>query len=331
MAAVSGDVVVLPVPRRHARLASSQMVRHVALLALLVLSIHFVLPQITRAGAAVGTVGAFQWKWLPAVVLASSATYAMAALSLAAASGQALGFGRNYAAQFAAAFTNRLLPAGVGAMATNVRYLERAGSSRADAVTAVGLDSVAGVIVHAVALVAVASLFGATHQHFGVHAPDVPDNWALLASTALVLSAAGVAIGAARLRGRFRRVIGHAVTQLTALGRDPGRAVRLLAASAGVTSAYALALCAAVQATGGGLPLLSIVAVYLGGSALAAAAPTPGGLGAVEAGLIAGLTSVGQPAAAAVTAVLVFRLVTYWAPVVPGAVSFWALRRAGTI
>jgi uncharacterized membrane protein YbhN (UPF0104 family) len=47
--------------------------------------------------------------------------------------------------------------------------------------------------------------------------------------------------------------------------------------------------------------------------------------------LIAGLTSVGQPPSAAVTAVLAFRLVTYWLPVVPGAVSFWALRRVGAL
>jgi uncharacterized protein (TIRG00374 family) len=115
------------------------------------------------------------------------------------------------------------------------------------------------------------------------------------------------------------------------LGHDPRRGSRLLAASAGTTTAYALALCAAVQATGGGPSVLSVVAVYLGGSALAAAAPTPGGLGAVEASLIAGLTSVGQPVGAAVTAVLVFRLVTYWAPVIPGGMSFWALRRAGAL
>jgi undecaprenyl-diphosphatase len=34
-------------------------------------------------------------------------------------------------------------------------------------------------------------------------------------------------------------------------------------------------------------------AVYLAGSAIGQAAPTPGGLGAVEAALIAGLVSVG--------------------------------------
>jgi undecaprenyl-diphosphatase len=119
--------------------------------------------------------------------------------------------------------------------------------------------------------------------------------------------------------------------QFVAVARDPRRTASLLGASAGVTLASAVALWASVQATGGGLSLIAVLAVYLGGSALAAAAPTPGGLGAVEAGLIAGLTAVGQPASAAVTSVLVFRLVTYWLPVLPGAVSFWRLRRAGTL
>ena len=35
-------------------------------------------------------------------------------------------------------------------------------------------------------------------------------------------------------------------------------------------------------------------AVFLGASAVAAAAPTPGGLGAIEAALVAGLTGVGM-------------------------------------
>jgi undecaprenyl-diphosphatase len=216
-------------------------------------------------------------------------------------------------------------------MATNVRYLERSGSSSADAMTAVGLDSVAGFVVHAVALLGVAAMFGATNQHFSIRGPDLPDNWALLVLMTALMSAAGIAIGLARFRGRATQVVSHVMAQLGALGRDRRRATRLLAASAGVTTAYALALCAAVQATGGGVSLVSVFTVYLGGAALAAAAPTPGGLGAVEAGLIAGLTSVGHPAAAAVTAVIVFRLVTYWAPILPGAASFWALRRSGAL
>ncbi|MCU1485245.1 MAG: hypothetical protein JWN67_1991 [Actinomycetia bacterium] len=300
-------------------------------LVVLAAAVHFLLPQVARAGTTVGAAGPFQWPWLPAIALASGATYVMAALSLMAAAGGTLALGRTVAAQLAAAFMNRLVPAGVGAMSTNVRYLERAGRSTNGAVVAVGLDSVAGFVVHVAFLVATVVLVGTSHQQFHVRGPDLPDNWPLLVLVAALLSALGIAIGMVRLRGRGRTAARRAVGQLAALTHDPGRAIRLLAASAGVTTAYALALCISVQATGGGPPIPSVLAVYVGGSALAAAAPTPGGLGAVEASLIAGLTAMGQPAAEAVTAVLVFRLFTYWLPVLPGALSFWALRRAGTL
>ncbi|MCU1379545.1 MAG: hypothetical protein JWN29_2528 [Acidimicrobiales bacterium] len=316
-----------PVARRWWR----PVARRVFGLVVLAAAVHFLLPQVVRAGATVGSAGPFQWPWVPAIALAGAATYAMGALKLMAASGAALAFGRTVAAQLAAAFMNRIVPAGVGAMTTNVRYLERAGCSRSRAVVAVGLDSVAGLVVHAAFLMATIVLVATSHQSFHVHGPDLPDNWPLLVLGAAVLSAVGIAIGLARLRRRGWDIVHRAIRQLTALTRDPRRGGRLLAASAGVTAGYALALCASVQAAGGGPSLVSVLAVYIGGSALAAAAPTPGGLGAVEASLIAGLTAVGQPAAGAVTAVLVFRLITYWLPVLPGAVSFWALRRSGTL
>jgi undecaprenyl-diphosphatase len=307
------------------------VVRRIAALAVLAAAVHILLPQLARAGTTPGTGGTFHWPWLPVIVLAGATTYAMAALSLMAAAGTALTFGRTVAAQLAAASMNRLVPAGVGAMSTNVRYLERAGCSRSRAVAAVGLDSVAGFVVHAAFLVATVALVGTSHQRFHVHGPDLPDNWPLLVLVATLLSAMGIAIGAFRLRGRSRAIRRRAADRLAALAHEPRRTGRLLAASAGVTAAYALALCASVEAAGGGIPVLSVAAVYVGGSALAAAAPTPGGLGAVEAGLIAGLTAAGQPAGGAVTAVLAFRLVTYWLPVLPGAVALWMLRRAGRL
>ena len=58
--------------------------------------------------------------------------------------------------------------------------------------------------------------------------------------------------------------------------------------------------------------------MYLGASIIAAAAPTPGGLGALEAAVVAGLTGVGMESGAAVAAVLSYRLVTYWLPILPG-------------
>jgi undecaprenyl-diphosphatase len=67
--------------------------------------------------------------------------------------------------------------------------------------------------------------------------------------------------------------------------------------------------------------------VYLGASVIAAAAPTPGGLGAMEAALVAGLTGVGMEPSIAVAAVLSYRLLTYWLPVLPGWLCFHYLER----
>ena len=51
---------------------------------------------------------------------------------------------------------------------------------------------------------------------------------------------------------------------------------------------------------------------------LASAAPTPGGVGAVEAALIGGLAAFGLPAAVGVPAVLLYRVITCWVPVLIG-------------
>jgi hypothetical protein len=86
--------------------------------------------------------------------------------------------------------------------------------------------------------------------------------------------------------------------------RRPGKAAQLLGGSAGVTLAYALTLASCLAAFGAHVPLVSTIAVYLAGAAVASISPTPGGGGAMEAALVAGLTAVGAPAGPAVAAVL---------------------------
>ena len=83
-----------------------------------------------------------------------------------------------------------------------------------------------------------------------------------------------------------------------------------------------------VVAFGGHLPFATVGAVYLVGSAVASAAPTPGGLGAVEAALIGGFVAAGLSNDVAVPAVFLFRLATFWLPILPGWICFtWLQRR----
>jgi uncharacterized protein (TIRG00374 family) len=113
--------------------------------------------------------------------------------------------------------------------------------------------------------------------------------------------------------------------------REPRRIALGLAGALVLNLAYVSALYAAVQAYGGSLPFAAVGFVYLAAGAIGSAAPTPGGIGAIEAALAAGLTAAGLDATTAVQAALLFRAATFWVPVVPGWLSFQYLQRRGAL
>jgi hypothetical protein len=65
---------------------------------------------------------------------------------------------------------------------------------------------------------------------------------------------------------------------------------------------------------------------YVVAYAIGTLAPTPGGLGAVEGIMIALFVSFGVPSATAVTVVLVYRLINFWLPILPGFVAYIVVR-----
>jgi undecaprenyl-diphosphatase len=80
----------------------------------------------------------------------------------------------------------------------------------------------------------------------------------------------------------------------------------------------AAALAAALHAFGGPVPLLVTAAVYGVLHMLWWLVPETGVPGAADVALVLVLTALGAPLAAACAAVLVFRLVTFWAPALTG-------------
>ena len=119
---------------------------------------------------------------------------------------------------------------------------------------------------------------------------------------------------------------------LAAEGDEPVTQLALMAlGGTGVTLGALLAFYAAVRAFGGHTPLSAVGIVFLTGVVVGSAAPTPGGLGTVEAALIAGLASVGLEKEIAVPAVLLFRLATFWIPILPGWLSFSSLSHRSVI
>jgi uncharacterized protein (TIRG00374 family) len=234
-------------------------------------------------------------------------------------------------AQMASSFVNRVTPANVGGMALNVRFMQKAGIEPAKAVAGVGLNVLAGAVVHFMLLV----VFFAWAGQSGAGSFTIPTGSKTLVVVAVLLAVAGVLGATGWGRRIFKtRVIGflkQSWSSIAELARSPAKLAELLGGSLGITLAYTCALAASVAAFGGDLTFAEVGAVYLGSSVIAAVSPTPGGLGAMEAALVAGLTGVGLEPGVAVAAVLSYRLATYWLPILPGWIAFHVLERRNLI
>jgi len=115
------------------------------------------------------------------------------------------------------------------------------------------------------------------------------------------------------------------VRQVPAILGNPRRSLIMVAGATAQNLAYTLALMASLAAFGASAPLLGVLVVHMISATVAAVSPTPGGLGAMEAALVAGLTRLGIPGGEAVAAVLAFRIATFWLPLPVGA---WLLGKA---
>jgi uncharacterized protein (TIRG00374 family) len=157
-----------------------------------------------------------------------------------------------------------------------------------------------------------------------------PPTWSyfvIAGLVAVVLAAAATPSGRRLLRARLAPALGQVLPRLLEVIQQPRKLAEGIGGALLLTACYILCLTACVLAFGGSIAITSAAVVYLTGSALGSAVPTPGGLGAVEAALSAGLTATGLPGATAVSAVLLFRTLTFWLPVPVGWAAFSYLQR----
>jgi uncharacterized protein (TIRG00374 family) len=105
--------------------------------------------------------------------------------------------------------------------------------------------------------------------------------------------------------------------------RDAG----LLAGALGYWAWDNAVLWATYHAFGADIPLSIILMGYLIGQ-LGGLLPLPGGVGGIDGGLIGTLIVYGAPAAETAAAVLAYRVILFWLPLIGGGIAFASLRRA---
>lgn len=111
--------------------------------------------------------------------------------------------------------------------------------------------------------------------------------------------------------------------------RHPKRGALALLGATGFWATQIAILWATFRAFGVSVPIAVLVMGFFLGMVANLIPFVPGGVGAVDAGLIGAYVLFGLPEATCFAAVLIYRLVAFWMPLPPGIVAFFQLR--GTV
>ena len=267
--------------------------------------------------------------WMAVAVAASGLTYLWAAVNLDVFTPVHLRLLLTTAVEVATAFVGFVAPPSVGSVTVNVRYLGRSGLDGATAGACIAVSQVVSVVTTVCLLLILGVLTGT-----GTHIKVLPGPRLLaVLGGAIAVAALFAAIPPVRRRvvnevwPRLRAAWPRLLTVLS----NPWRLAAGVGAGVLLSVTYSAAMVASLYAVGAHPPILATAAVYLTGNSVGAAAPIPGGIGAVEAVLAAGLTAIGIPGHQAVPAVLIFRVATFWLPILPGWISFTLLQRRNMI
>ncbi|MFI8926112.1 YbhN family protein [Streptomyces sp. NPDC053474] len=293
---------------------------------------YFLLSQLTHVDF--GTiVGEAEWGWVAAAVVFSALSYFAAAMSLLGFVPERVPFLRAVAAQVAGSFVKIVAPAAVGGVALNTRFLQRSGVRSGLAVASVGASQLFGLGSHILLLLIFGYLTGT--EKTPSLTPSRTVIAGLLSVAVLVLVVTAIPFLRKIVVTRVRSLFAGVVPRMLDVLQRPQKLLTGIGGMLLLTFFFVLCLDASVRAFAseemGTLSLASVAVVFLAGNALGSAAPTPGGIGAVEATLTLGLVAVGVPKDVAAPAVLLYRLLTLWLPVLPGWLFFNHLTRKGQL
>ncbi|WP_280272259.1 lysylphosphatidylglycerol synthase transmembrane domain-containing protein [Nocardia wallacei] len=304
---------------RITRFSRGQFIQLVLLIAL----VYVAYPFISQVPTFVTELRTANWWWALLGLTVSVGTYIGAAMALWGCTSESVNFPKLLLAQVANTFAATTTPAGVGGLALNVRFLQRNGLGAVRATAAVALQQSVQVITHVVLLLffSVAAGVSANLGHY------VPSATTLYLVAGALLGLVGIAMFVPTvrrwLRTEVRPQLAEVVTELRALAHSPTRLAMIVGGCAAITLGAAGALWASIEAFDGSATFVTVTVVTMIGGTLASAAPTPGGVGAVEAALIGFLGAFGIDLSIAVPAVLLYRVLTCWLPLFCG----WPIMR----
>jgi undecaprenyl-diphosphatase len=281
-------------------------------LVLLAIFVYVVAPQFGVFKDSVATTEIKEPLWLLPLAISSISTYFFTGIIYSALAPVPLKIRDSSLVQLAASFVSKVLPGGLGSTTLNAKYMVKAGMDAIETSTVISAQALIGFIMFIVPLSLLLALNGANILKL-VHI-DVNPKVAIIVALSGAMGAATVLI-----LPKFRTIAVSKLTSALESIRNISVAPRELTvasiASLAVTAAYVFCLYAALQSVGANIGISTAIIVYATAIIAKSAVPTPGGLGPVEAAMIATLITFGLDKGSAVSAVLIYRLGTFWIPI----------------
>ncbi|MFC8733737.1 YbhN family protein [Luteimicrobium sp. NPDC057192] len=303
-------------------------VRTIITLTLTVVAVAVIITTINADEITSALADANPW-WAVATFALGILTWIGAALTLVAFSPVKIPWIRTFLTQIAGSFVALAAPAGIGPAALNLRLLTRRGVTTSLALATVALVQLTQFAV-TVGILLVLSLASGD----GGALVSLPSTTIMIAIGGLAALAASTLLVPAVRRWIVKRVgptLQQVWPRLSQMLSQPSRLALGVGGNVLLSMGYVLAFDAALAAFGQSLNLVDVAVIYLVGNAAGSAVPTPGGIGAIEAALILGLTTAGVSAPIATSVVVLFRVATYWARIPIGWGVMRYLQRTGDL
>lgn len=265
--------------------------------------------------------------WVLAAIAVAPLIQVAQAFSTLGASERPVRYGPVLALQFAIQFLALAVPSSAARVGLAVRFFQKAGATTT-AAAAVGLiDSLCGFVIQALIIVVVA-LTGVV----SLTLPSQADGGVSINGTTLALVggllvvAVVVALSLPRVRGFLRSRAADSKVALAVL-HSRRNVLMLFFGNLAAQSLFAVVLGLSLLAFGERATFAELLLVNTLVSLFAGLMPVPGGIGVTEAALTAGLSALGIPSTAALSAAIVYRIATYYLPPAYGAPAMGWLRR----
>lgn len=230
--------------------------------------------------------------------------------------------------ELASAFASRLLPANVGGLALNIRFINTYLKNRTHAVTIVALSNVIGFTAYVSTVLALVLILRKPFsQLFQFYIP--PWAWWIGMGTGIVLLISAYA--SRRVRSKVALWWHDLASILLTFKNAPQYVILTYICYIFTTLFYVSSFYASLKALGIDVSFAQAFGAFTLGLTAGSVAPTPGGLIGVELGLYTGLYAAGVPSSLAVSGVLTYRLMAYWLPILPGFLMFRHLLKSKTI